>query len=58
MIRYALVFFIISIVTGVLGFGGKAIEAAEIAKLLFYIFISLTTVTASAIFFTEKKMTD
>ena len=35
MLHYAVVFFIIAIVAAVLGFGGIAFGAAEIAKVLF-----------------------
>ena len=39
MLYWALVFFIIAIVAGVLGFGGVSVAAAGIAQLLFYIFV-------------------
>lgn len=41
MLYYAIVFFIISIIAAVLGFGGIAFGAAEIAKVLFFIFLVL-----------------
>jgi len=41
MLRYAVIFFIIAIIAALLGFGGIAAGAASIAKVLFYIFISL-----------------
>jgi uncharacterized membrane protein YtjA (UPF0391 family) len=41
MLYYAIVFLIIALVAGFLGFGGIAIAAAGIAKILFYIFIVL-----------------
>lgn len=39
MLYYAAVFFIIAIVAAIFGFGGIAAGAAEIAKILFYIFV-------------------
>jgi len=41
MLRYAVVFFLIAIVAAVFGFGGSAVGAAEIAKILFVIFLVL-----------------
>jgi uncharacterized membrane protein YtjA (UPF0391 family) len=41
MLRWALAFFIIAVIAAVLGFGGIALAAAGIAKILFYIFIVL-----------------
>ena len=41
MLQYALVFFLIAIVAAVFGFGGIAVGAAEIAKILFVIFLVL-----------------
>lgn len=39
MLRWAAIFFIISIVAAVLGFGGIAAGATEIARVLFYVFL-------------------
>ena len=41
MLYYAAVFFLIAIVAAVLGFGGIAVGAAEIAKILFVVFLVL-----------------
>ena len=41
MLHYALVFFIVAIIAAVFGFGGIAAGAAEIAKILFFIFLVL-----------------
>lgn len=40
MLRLALVFFVVAIIAAVFGFGGIAIGAAEIARLLFYLFVA------------------
>jgi uncharacterized membrane protein YtjA (UPF0391 family) len=41
MLRWALGFFIIAIVAAIFGFGGIALAAAGIAKILFFIFLVL-----------------
>jgi len=41
MLRYALIFFVIALIAGVLGFTGIAMATAGIAKLLFVIFLVL-----------------
>jgi uncharacterized membrane protein YtjA (UPF0391 family) len=39
LLRWALLFFIISIVAGILGFTGISVAAADAARILFYIFV-------------------
>lgn len=39
MLNYAAVFFVIALIAAVFGFGGLAAGAAEIAKILFFIFL-------------------
>ena len=41
MLRWALGFFIIAIIAAIFGFGGIALAAAGIAKILFFIFLVL-----------------
>ncbi len=41
MLSWALTFFILAIIAGVLGFGGIASASAGIAKILFVVFIIL-----------------
>ena len=41
MLQWALGFFIIAIIAAVFGFGGIAVAAAGIAKILFFIFLVL-----------------
>jgi uncharacterized membrane protein YtjA (UPF0391 family) len=48
MLYWAAVFFIIAIAAGVLGFTGIAIAAAEIARVLFFIFLVFFFVTLVA----------
>jgi uncharacterized membrane protein YtjA (UPF0391 family) len=45
MLYYALVFFIIAVLAGLLGFGVIASAAAGIAKILFFVFLVLFIVT-------------
>jgi len=45
MLNYAIIFFIIAIIAAVLGFGGIAAGAAEIAKILFFVFLALFLVS-------------
>jgi uncharacterized membrane protein YtjA (UPF0391 family) len=39
LLKWALVFFLISIVAGVLGFTGISAASADIARFLFYVFV-------------------
>jgi uncharacterized membrane protein YtjA (UPF0391 family) len=41
MLKWAMIFFVISVVAGLMGFTGVAVGAAEIAKVLFFITITL-----------------
>ncbi|MET0167613.1 MAG: DUF1328 domain-containing protein [Burkholderiales bacterium] len=45
MLKWAAIFFVIAIVAAVLGFGGIAAGAVEIAKILFFVFLILFVVT-------------
>jgi uncharacterized membrane protein YtjA (UPF0391 family) len=45
MLHYAVVFFVIALIAALFGFGGIAAGAAEIAKILFFIFIIIAAVT-------------
>ena len=44
MLHYAVTFFIIALVAEILGFGGIASSAIEIAKILFLVFLVLSIV--------------
>ena len=48
MLHYAVVFFVIALIAAVFGFTGIAVGAAEIAKVLFFIFLVLFVVTLVA----------
>jgi uncharacterized membrane protein YtjA (UPF0391 family) len=47
-LRWALIFFIVSIAAAIFGFGGLASGAAGIAEVLFYIFIGLFLISLVA----------
>ncbi|MGE3872083.1 MAG: DUF1328 domain-containing protein [Parvibaculaceae bacterium] len=44
MLKWAIIFFLISIVAGALGFSGVARGAAGIAKILFALFLALAVI--------------
>ena len=46
MLYYALVFFVLALVAGLLGFGGIASASVGIAKILFFVFIVLFLISA------------
>jgi uncharacterized membrane protein YtjA (UPF0391 family) len=45
MLRWALIFLVIAIIAAVLGFGGVAGAATDIAVVLFYIFLAIFVVS-------------
>ena len=45
MLYYALVFLVVALIAGVLGFGGVAFASAEIAKICFFVFLILFVVS-------------
>jgi uncharacterized membrane protein YtjA (UPF0391 family) len=44
LLKWALVFLVISIVAAIFGFGGIAAASADIARILFFIFIGIFVV--------------
>jgi uncharacterized membrane protein YtjA (UPF0391 family) len=44
LLRWALLFFVISIVAGILGFTGVSAASADIARVLFYVFVIIFVV--------------
>lgn len=44
MLRWALIFLVISLVAALFGFTGIAVTAAGIAKILFFIFLVITLI--------------
>lgn len=45
MLYYALLFLVVALIAGFLGFGGIAFAAAGIAKILFFVFLVIFIVT-------------
>lgn len=56
MLRWSLGFFIVAIIAAVLGFGGIASGAAEIARVLFFIFLVVFVVSLIWGLSTGKKL--
>jgi len=55
MLRWAFAFFIIAIVAGVLGFGGIAAGASDIARVCFFFFVVIFVVSLVWGLMTGKK---
>jgi uncharacterized membrane protein YtjA (UPF0391 family) len=45
MLYWALVFLVVALIAGVLGFGGVYVAAAGIAKILFFVFLILFVIS-------------
>ena len=56
MLKWALIFFLVALVAGALGFGGIATAAAGIAKVLFFIFVVLFVIALAAGLFVGRKI--
>jgi uncharacterized membrane protein YtjA (UPF0391 family) len=57
MLKWALIFGIISLIAAGLGFGGIAGAAAGIAKVLFFVFLAICLILIIAGVFIGKKLT-
>ncbi len=44
LLKWALIFFLVSIVAGVFGFTGISAATADVARILFYIFLAICIV--------------
>ena len=55
MLYYAIVFLVIALIAGVLGFGGIAGTAVGIAKILFFVFLALFIIS---LIFGRRSRTD
>jgi len=56
LLKWAVIFLVIALIAGALGFTGVYAAAASIAKILFYIFLFLFVVTLLAGLFVAKKI--
>jgi uncharacterized membrane protein YtjA (UPF0391 family) len=45
MLRWSVIFLVIAIIAAALGYGGIAADAAEIARVLFFIFLGIFLLT-------------
>lgn len=45
MLGWALGFFVLAVIAAIFGFGGLAAGAAEIAKILFFVFLALALIS-------------
>lgn len=48
MLQYALIFLVVALIAGALGFGGVAVISVDIARILFFIFLILFVVSLVA----------
>jgi uncharacterized membrane protein YtjA (UPF0391 family) len=53
MLRWALLFLVVAIIAAVFGFTGIAVAAADIAKIIFFIFLALFVI---ALFFGRRAV--
>ena len=58
MIKWAIVFALISVVAGIFGFTGIAADSAAVAKILFYIALTIFVVLIVIGLVVGKKMSD
>ena len=58
MIKWAIIFAVISIVAGLFGFTGIAADSAAVAKILFFIALAIFVVLLVIGLFVGKKVTD
>jgi len=57
MLKWSFIFLIISLIAAAFGFGGIATDAAEIAKILFFIFLVIFLVTLVLGLMAARKIT-
>lgn len=55
MLRWVFIFLGLSLIAGILGFSGISQVSADIAKIIFFIFITLFGITLVAFLFLFKK---
>ena len=56
MLYWALVFLVVAMIAGVLGFGGVYVAAAGIAKILFFVFLILFVISLVSGGMTRRPM--
>jgi uncharacterized membrane protein YtjA (UPF0391 family) len=55
MLKWALIFAIISVVAAVFGFGGVSEAAGDIAKVIFFVFLALCILFAALAIFAVRR---
>ncbi len=55
MLRWSVIFLVLALCAGLLGFGGVSSVSIDIAKILFFVFIVLFVVSAVAAAFRGRK---
>jgi uncharacterized membrane protein YtjA (UPF0391 family) len=58
MLKWAAIFFIIAVIAAIFGFGGISEAAADIAQILFFIFIALFVIALIAGKFFISKISE
>jgi len=58
MIKWALIFAVISIIAGIFGFTGIATDSAAIAKFLFFVALAIFVILVAFGVFVGKKLSD
>jgi uncharacterized membrane protein YtjA (UPF0391 family) len=58
MIKWAIIFALISVVAGIFGFSGISADSAAIAKILFYIALAIFVVLLLVGLFVGKKLSE
>ena len=58
MLKWALIFFVISVVAGIFGFTGIAVGSAEIAKILFFLALAIFAVFLVLGLMAGKKLSE
>ncbi|HEX6982727.1 MAG TPA: DUF1328 domain-containing protein [Balneolaceae bacterium] len=58
MLKWAAIFFVIAVIAGIFGFGGISEAAADIAQILFFIFIALFVIALIAGKFFVSKISE
>ncbi len=58
LLKWAAVFFIVSVIAGVLGFAGVAAGAAALAQVFFYLFLGIFLILLTAGLIVANKVLD
>jgi uncharacterized membrane protein YtjA (UPF0391 family) len=56
MLKWAIIFAIVSVVAAIFGFGGVSEAAGDIAKIIFFVFLALCVIFAGLAIFAANKL--